>query len=278
MHALTEYINGGSLEQLLANKEVELGAAAKMRLALGVARGMAYVHDAGIFHRDLTSKNVLVRNLPDGQFESVVGDFWQKTRLEYVGSPYWVSPESRIEADPDIMPRTDSLVSITWHLLICVPWIHHLPAFLRLAFYCCIFDPKSRPTFHDAVNKLTSLLEKYEHDPLDCNGSMNATISASSSPLSSLEITCSPNGSDTENFCQALTHKNGCTRHLAIKKPLMNTPLTSCGNTAPAVHTTPRHLREVSENGFLFPESGNRSNSIPNGGFSEIDENRISKN
>ena len=121
-------------------------------------------------------------------------------------------------------------------------------------------------------------MEKYEHDPLGCNGSMNVTISASSSPLSSLEITCSPNGSDTENFCQALTHKNGCTRHLAIKKPLMNTPITSCVNTAPAVHTTPRHLREVSENGFLFPESGNRSNSIPNGGFSEIDENRISKN
>ncbi|CAG06102.1 unnamed protein product [Tetraodon nigroviridis] len=141
LHALTEYINGGNLEQLL-DSDLYLSWSVRMRLSLDIARGLHYLHSKGIFHRDLTSKNCLVR-CENGSFTAVVGDFGLaekipdysdgagKQPLAIVGSPYWMAPEvlrgelynekvdvfaygiilceiiARIEADPDILPRTE---------------------------------------------------------------------------------------------------------------------------------------------------------------------------
>ncbi|XP_052357441.1 dual specificity testis-specific protein kinase 1-like, partial [Oncorhynchus keta] len=134
----TMAIHQGNLEQLLDSDQY-LSWSVRMGLSLDIARGLQYLHSRGIFHRDLTSKNCLVR-WASGQCTAVVGDFGLAEKIpEYseesdqeplavVGSPYWMAPEvlrgevynekvdvfaygiilceviARIQADPDVLP------------------------------------------------------------------------------------------------------------------------------------------------------------------------------
>ncbi|KAA0722156.1 Dual specificity testis-specific protein kinase 1 [Triplophysa tibetana] len=194
LHALTEYINGGNLEQLL-DSDMYLSWSVRIGLSLDIARGLQYLHSKGIFHRDLTSKNCLVR-CENGAFTSVVGDFGlaekipdysdcvEKQPLAVVGSPYWMAPEmlrgeiynekadvfsygiilceiiARIEADPDILPRTEDfgLDIDTFEQMVgdCPP------SFLLLAVNCCNMCADSRPAFSEIVVTLESIKRERE--------------------------------------------------------------------------------------------------------------------
>lgn len=186
LHALTEYINGGNLEQLLAS-DVYLSWSVRLSLALDIARGLQYLHSKGIFHRDLTSKNCLVRW--DGSVcTGVVADFGLAEKipdyseeedqepLAVVGSPYWMAPEvlrgevynekvdvfaygiilceiiGRIQADPDLLPRTADFgldVEMFQHMVGDCP-----RDFLDLAITCCNMSAKLRPSFSQIVVEL----------------------------------------------------------------------------------------------------------------------------
>lgn len=190
LHALTEYINGGSLEQLLQRKSELLPWSLRIRLALDIARGMAYLHSRGVFHRDLTSKNVLIKYEASGATTAVVGDLGLAARipdkrdgslrLPVVGSPYWMAPEclngswydesadvfsygivlceliGRVEADPDVLVRTEDFGVDKLALSRLSPDCPQ--AFLRLALSCCQVEPSLRPTFQDVVKQLEAMV------------------------------------------------------------------------------------------------------------------------
>lgn len=186
LHALTEYINGGNLEQLLAS-DVYLSWGVRLNLALDIARGLQYLHSKGIFHRDLTSKNCLVR-WEGSVCTGVVADFGLAEKipdysdeedqepLAVVGSPYWMAPEvlrgevynekvdvfaygiilceiiGRIQADPDLLPRTADFgldVEMFQHMVGDCP-----RDFLDLAITCCNMSSKLRPSFSQIVVEL----------------------------------------------------------------------------------------------------------------------------
>ena len=89
------------MEQLIQNVKIDVTDLTKLHLARDVAKGMEYLHSRGYFHRDLTSKNVLIKYVDNCVSQAIVGDFGLSTKipdspsrkLETVGSPYWTSPE-----------------------------------------------------------------------------------------------------------------------------------------------------------------------------------------
>ncbi|CAH2075006.1 unnamed protein product, partial [Iphiclides podalirius] len=192
LHALTEYMEGGSLEQLLLGRPtVPLPQPLRVSLAADMAAGMAYLHSLGVFHRDLTAKNVLLKKHGDGELTAVVADFGLAAkiphpvngyRLPSVGSPWWMSPEclrgrwydhrsdifsygiilcqliARVDADPDVLPRTDNFgLNYVAFVELCDETT--VPDLLRLAFNCCIYDAKARPLFPEIVSKLAEVKE-----------------------------------------------------------------------------------------------------------------------
>ncbi|XP_032733512.1 dual specificity testis-specific protein kinase 2 isoform X2 [Lontra canadensis] len=205
LHALTEYINSGNLEQLL-DSNLHLPWTVRVKLAYDIAVGLSYLHFKGIFHRDLTSKNCLIRRDENG-YSAVVADFglaekipdvsMGSEKLAVVGSPFWMAPEvlrdepynekadvfsygiilceiiARIQADPDCLPRTENFgldYDAFQHMVGDCP-----PDFLQLTFNCCNMDPKRRPSFVEIGKTLEEILSHLQEEELETDRKLQST-------------------------------------------------------------------------------------------------------
>ncbi|KAL5487189.1 hypothetical protein EMCRGX_G019763 [Ephydatia muelleri] len=177
LHPVTEYVSGGTLEQLILNLSVPLPWDLRLQLAQDIAQGMTYLHNrytAVVSDFGLAAKSIHVyKTLSRAQ--------------SLVGNPFWMAPEvinsraydeksdvfaygiilceliSRREADPDELPRNkDYTVDIEQFKQLPGVRDSSCPAeFMELAFICCNYLPLLRPTFADIRVQLSVVEDLY---------------------------------------------------------------------------------------------------------------------
>eukprot|EP01134_Creolimax_fragrantissima_P002234 CFRG2234T1 len=177
MLLITEYIGGGTLHHYLKDKSKPLEWDRRLSFLHDIAKGCSYLHLNDVIHRDLTSKNCLIR----ADMSVCVADFGlarvaerKPTRMSVVGSPYWMAPEmlhgkqynhsadvfsfgiimgevaARIKAEPDVFPRTHEFgVDYDGLEKLCSS---QMPFdFFQLLIACTNMNPASRPSFAEVA-------------------------------------------------------------------------------------------------------------------------------
>uniref|UniRef100_A0A6S8IT67 guanylate cyclase n=1 Tax=Amphora coffeiformis TaxID=265554 RepID=A0A6S8IT67_9STRA len=86
-----EFMENGSLRDLLSNKTFPLDPELTLPLIRDVLQGIRFLHSAipPIVHGDLKASNVLV----DANFRAKIADFGLSARCTAVGTPYYMAPE-----------------------------------------------------------------------------------------------------------------------------------------------------------------------------------------
>lgn len=189
-----EYMERGSLYSLLKNRATDLPwNPLRWQMAKDIVKGVAYLHEKNIVHRDLKSPNVLL----DGQFHAKICDFGLskiklkstiKTVSPLVGTLRWIAPEVIEGSGHSKESDVYTLGLVLWELAsrdipfsgshveaLIKSWILDgkqeeilkfsadcLEGYKKLILRCWTRQPEERPVAAQAVKSLKRAMENSE--------------------------------------------------------------------------------------------------------------------
>jgi len=181
-----QYINGGSLRKLLDVTQFSLEMC--YQILKDIANGLYHLHVEGIVHRDLASRNILMKETVNG-FEPKIGDFGLSRILMSASAAETTQSDTgplRIMAPECIIQKEYSFKSDVWAFGVLItevyshkdPYPHLSPLQVaglvargelspeipsqapsdaqKMVIKCCKFDANERPTMKDICQRFSS--------------------------------------------------------------------------------------------------------------------------
>jgi serine/threonine protein kinase len=187
---ITEYMSGGSLYDFVHKQHNVPNLATLLKFAVDVCRGMCYLHERGIIHRDLKTANLLmdkdhvvkVADFGVARFQDQGGIMTAET-----GTYRWMAPEVINHQPYDNKADVFSFAIVLWELVTSkipydtmtplqaavgvrqglrpgLPKKAH-PKLLDLMQRCWEADPSKRPAFPDILVEVEDLLSHVQVCP-----------------------------------------------------------------------------------------------------------------
>ncbi|XP_062204130.1 serine/threonine-protein kinase STY46-like isoform X2 [Phragmites australis] len=184
---ITEYMSGGSLYDYVHKQHNVLKLTTLLKFVVDVCRGMCYLHERGIIHRDLKTANLLmdkdrvvkVADFGVARFQDQGGIMTAET-----GTYRWMAPEVINHQPYDNKADVFSFAIVLWELITSkipydtmtplqaavgvrqglrpgLPKKAH-PKLLDLMQRCWEADPSNRPAFPDILSELEDLLAQVQ--------------------------------------------------------------------------------------------------------------------